>query len=307
MDCKSLKENTSFGPAVISLEVPTSAKMKNISTWLTEGGEFTPTCGNPDTVAIIVPYRQREEQLSVFLAHIHPFIMKQGFIHYRIYIVNQVDSLDFNRASLMNVGFLEALRDFDWSCFIFHDVDHLPEDARNFYSCTENPRLMAAAVDRWNYEMLYPTYFGGVVSMKKEQYQKINGASNKFWGWGGEDDDLRNRIIKSGMRPTIGDRNVSRYSTIRHEPEEKNPNREKVLREGIGRLENKTFLLLEDQIIFRFETDGLNSLNYKIHSISYHNLYTNVSVELNKTEMFYQLFRFNCLFDFFKPNSKVVK
>ena len=109
------------------------------------------------------------------------------------------------------------------------------------------------------------------------------------------------------MRPTIGDRNVSRYSTIRHEPEEKNPNREKVLREGIGRLENKTFLLLEDQIIFRFETDGLNSLNYKIHSISYHNLYTNVSVELNKTEMFYQLFRFNCLFDFFKPNSKVVK
>lgn len=28
-----------------------------------------------------------------------------------------------------------------------------------------------------------------------EQFRKINGFSNAFWGWGGEDDDLWNRLV----------------------------------------------------------------------------------------------------------------
>ena len=35
------------------------------------------------------------------------------------------------RATLMNIGFVEANRvDRDFKCFIFHDVDLLPEDDR---------------------------------------------------------------------------------------------------------------------------------------------------------------------------------
>lgn len=39
----------------------------------------------------------------------------------------------------------------------------------------------------------YNEFFGGVSGLTVEQFQKINGFPNAFWGWGGEDDDLWNR------------------------------------------------------------------------------------------------------------------
>lgn len=39
----------------------------------------------------------------------------------------------------------------------------------------------------------YHQYFGGVSAMSKDQYLKINGLPNNYWGWGGEDDDIYNR------------------------------------------------------------------------------------------------------------------
>lgn len=39
----------------------------------------------------------------------------------------------------------------------------------------------------------YNQYFGGVSALSKEQFTKINGFPNNYWGWGGEDDDIYNR------------------------------------------------------------------------------------------------------------------
>ncbi len=39
----------------------------------------------------------------------------------------------------------------------------------------------------------YARIFGGAVCMKSEQFVGINGYSNTFFGWGGEDDDIEKR------------------------------------------------------------------------------------------------------------------
>ena len=54
---------------------------------------------------------------------------------------------------LMNIGFTEALklRPGSWDCFIFHDVDLLPENDHNLYTCPALPRHMSVAVDSMAY------------------------------------------------------------------------------------------------------------------------------------------------------------
>jgi len=51
----------------------------------------------------------------------------------------------------MNIGFVEALKLHSWDCFIFHDVDLLPENDRNLYTCPALPRHMSVAVDSMAY------------------------------------------------------------------------------------------------------------------------------------------------------------
>lgn len=119
---------------------------------LMQGGWYKPKeCNAHDRVAIVVPYRDRATQLPVFLANLHPFLMKQQ-IEYGIFLIEQIADGLFNRAALMNVGFVEALKLSDWDCFIFHDIDLLPMDDRNLYTCPDQPRHMSVAVDTMGFK-----------------------------------------------------------------------------------------------------------------------------------------------------------
>jgi len=41
--------------------------------------------------------------------------------------------------------------------------------------------------------LLYYNIFGGVTSFRPDVFELVNGFSNEFYGWGGEDDDMFNR------------------------------------------------------------------------------------------------------------------
>jgi hypothetical protein len=125
---------------------------KRLGPKLQHGGRFKPKeCRARYRVAIIVPFRDRAKHLPILLKNLHPFLMKQQ-IDYGIFIVEQNGSGSFNRAKLMNVGFAEALKLYEWDCFIFHDVDLLPLDDRNFYNCPDQPRHMSVAVDTFGFK-----------------------------------------------------------------------------------------------------------------------------------------------------------
>ena len=63
---------------------------------------------------------------------------------------------------LLNIGAVEALGLWDVRCFIFHDVDLVPENDRNLYTCPEMPRHMSAAVDKFNYRCVVVVVVGCV-------------------------------------------------------------------------------------------------------------------------------------------------
>lgn len=45
-----------------------------------------------------------------------------------------------------------------------------------------------------------PTFIGGILLLKNEDFQRVNGMSNKYWGWGLEDDEFYVRIKDAGMK-----------------------------------------------------------------------------------------------------------
>lgn len=122
---------------------------------LMPGGWYKPKeCNAKDRVAIIIPYRDRPQHLPIFLANMHPFLMKQQ-IEYGIFVIEQVTEGLFNRAALMNVGFVESQKLDYWDCFIFHDIDLLPMDDRNLYNCPDQPRHMSVAVDTMGFKCVF--------------------------------------------------------------------------------------------------------------------------------------------------------
>lgn len=244
---------------------PLTSVEQKLAPKLQPGGQYSPReCRARDRVAIIVPYRDREQHLPVFLKNLHPFLMKQQ-IEYGVYIVEQAAGSQFNRASLMNVGFVEALKQRTWDCMVFHDVDLLPMDDRNLYTCPDQPRHMSVAVDTFGFKLPYTTIFGGVSAMTVSQFRTVNGFSNSFWGWGGEDDDMSNRLKHVGFHIARYPINIARYTMLSHKKEKANPKRYEKLNTGSK----------------RFDSDGLNSLHYRLINLIRKPLYTWVHVEIS--------------------------
>jgi len=46
---------------------------------------------------------------------------------------------------------------------------------------------------QWTCRVPYDGIFGGVTAFRRRHFELVNGFSNQFYGWGGEDDDMYNR------------------------------------------------------------------------------------------------------------------
>ncbi|KAK0048900.1 beta-1 4-galactosyltransferase 4-like isoform X3 [Biomphalaria pfeifferi] len=157
------------------------------------GGRLRPTeCAARQRLAVIFPYRNRYQHLHIVLHNLIP-ILKRQQVDVTFFVIEQSTLSTFNRGALQNIGFLEAQKLGSFDCYIFHDVDLIPLNDNNIYRCESNPRHFAVALNKFNYRLLHSNYFGGVVGFSREQYLKVNGNSNLYFGWGGEDDDLRIR------------------------------------------------------------------------------------------------------------------
>ena len=62
---------------------------------------------------------------------------------------------------LFNVGFREALKDAGWTCLAFHDVDQLPENDKNTYSCPKEGTVRHMSLCK----AFGPTQFGVIFAM----------------------------------------------------------------------------------------------------------------------------------------------
>ncbi|KRX54372.1 Beta-1,4-N-acetylgalactosaminyltransferase bre-4 [Trichinella sp. T9] len=207
------------GLFTVNISSPTFEELQRKFQEVSDGGLHVPrNCTSVDDVAIIIPYRDRERHLRTLLLNLHSFLIRQQ-LYYKIFIIEQVKRQTFNRGKLMNVGFLEAMRLHNWTCFVFHDVDLLPENDLNPYSCLDTPRHLSVAVDKFNYRLPYASIFGGVTALTAEQFRRINGFSNEYWGWGGEDDDFYIRVNLGKYVVHRHPEQIGRYKMMKHSSE----------------------------------------------------------------------------------------
>ncbi|GAB1597515.1 hypothetical protein Ahia01_000028000, partial [Argonauta hians] len=96
----------------------------------------------------------------------------------------------------------------------------------------------------------YELLVGGVLNLRTDHFQRVNGYSNHYWGWGAEDDDMAYRIKYSKLKITRPPIAVARFKMIRHKKRKPAPWSKR------GRLLRATHK--------RFRSDGLNNIRYKL-------------------------------------------
>ncbi|CAF0840068.1 unnamed protein product [Didymodactylos carnosus] len=200
--------------------------------------------------AILVPLQGRHYNAKAFLLNLHAYFRRQ-LLTYAIFIIEQTYPMNkFNKGRLYNTAFnyIRQNKSLNITCYILHDVDLIPEHDSNYYSCeTMNPKHTTSRVRqliRGNYVKYYEFLIGGVLILTYNHYEELNGFSNLYWGWGGEDDDLALRFVQQKMcviRPPFA---VAIYTALPHPKGQRN---------------NQRFGLLLWSTI-RLKTDGLHNI-----------------------------------------------
>ena len=159
----------------------------------------------------------------------------------------------FNRGALLNIGFIEAKKQ-GYDYFIFHDVDLIPDDSLlKFYGAyPTNPIHIAKVNEKYQFER----YFGGVNSFNTKDFEMINGYPNNYWGWGGEDDELYDRVADNDLEIIVPSHGF--FTEMKHNRPTKNQELP---------FQQKMKLRLQH---YNWKHNGLNNVKYDIISKNDH-------------------------------------
>jgi hypothetical protein len=176
------------------------------------------------TLAIIVPFRDSEDpssqgaartqQLRKFVPYMHQFLLEAGR-EFMIVIAEQSHGVVFNKGATFNAGFAAVSHLVDY--VVMHDLDQIPTSSKNTYAFPEEgPTHLCARSTQFPNGKAYGSMVGGALMVTVEQYEKFNGYSNDYWGWGLEDDDMYNRLVGMGMKIIRPPGDIGQYVDIPH-------------------------------------------------------------------------------------------
>lgn len=154
---------------------------------------------------VLVTYRDRPTHLECLVGQ-----LQRHWPELTIAVIEQMETTTWNKGLLYNIGYKLLAQHYDY--LVLHDVDFIPQ-ADVDYSLTDVPCMIAGAASQFDYRLYYPTFFGGVIVCSKQHYELINGFSNKFRGYGGEDDLLRSSFVQKGIQPTY---KMGRFECFQH-------------------------------------------------------------------------------------------
>ena len=174
---------------------------------------------------IIVSYRDpgdgyRERQLNIFKDQMK--LIFDGKIDYHIYIIEQESVRDnydklpdeykqsgtkmakFNLGMLKNIGFIIANKEnnkIQNAYYVLSDVDLLPSEEliKDYLRFPDTPIHLGNKGTRYNIKDDDDKFLGGVLSVNSDDFLKCNGYPNNFWGWGGEDNALKQRLDTNNL------------------------------------------------------------------------------------------------------------
>jgi hypothetical protein len=202
---------------------------------------------------ILIPYRNRQEHLNLFLKQTISLFSKY-LKPFKIIVIEQLNEKKFNRAILLNIGYLLYK---DETTFLFHhDVDLIPmeETIKNLY--TDEKYDILRIYNGHNSSL------GGVVKFKKEIYEQINGLPNYIWGWGIEDRAFYYRCITLKLNISNNFTNKDNFLFLKHSC---NGYIFEEIKKRISENENYIYHNeTKENKIKHMLSSGLNNLNFEI-------------------------------------------
>jgi hypothetical protein len=152
-------------------------------------------------VLAVVPYRDREEHLNMFIAH-----MQKYYPSIDLCVIEQTQGKPFNRAKLLNIGYLQNQ---NYKKYIFHDVDMLPFAANYYlakYHAAPVVQLASSNIQRID-------YLGGVTRFTNHAFKASGGYNNEYFHRA-EDNEMMFNLKRLGIRVL---NKPGKYHYLQHE------------------------------------------------------------------------------------------